>query len=130
MQTHRPNPAFVSARNIGARDYSSGARSDARHTVRYGLEVDVLYTWTERGAECKSRGRTRDMSPKGAYVIAPVCPPHGATITMSFFMPMMQGESQPPQVQAESHVLRVHRNGTGGPAGFSVEHVRTMLCAS
>jgi len=111
------------------RDYSSGTRSDARHAVRYTLEIEVLFTWTECGVERKSRGRTRDMSPKGAFVIAPVCPPHGSTLTMSFFMPTMQSESQPAQVQAESRVLRVDRSDTGKPAGFSVTHVRTMLCA-
>ena len=109
--------------------YSSGTRMDARRTVRYALEIDVRYAWTERGVERESRGRTRDMSPKGAFVVGPVCPPHGSKLTMSFFMPTMRGDSQSPQVQAESQVSRVDSSESGKPTGFSVTHVRTILCA-
>lgn len=67
-------------------------------------------------------------SPKGAFVVAPVCPPVGARLTMSFFMPTMRGESQSAQVQADSRVLRIDSQHAGQTGGFSVSHVRTMLC--
>lgn len=127
MIANRIRLHWQSPETFAAHHYSSAARSDARRTVRYSLEIEVLYVWTERGVERKSRGRTRDMSPKGAFVVAPVCPPIGAKLTMSFFMPTMRGESQSAQVQADSRVLRVDAREKAG--GFSVSHVRTMLCA-
>lgn len=108
---------------------SSGARGDARRAVRYSLEVDVLYTWTEQGVERQSRGRTRDMSPKGAFVVGPVCPPSGSRVTMSFLMPTIRKDTRAHQVQAESRVLRVDSGGFGRSTGFSVALVRVMLCA-
>ena len=130
MEPNRSRSNWGSREAFAAYHHSSGARIESRRAVRYALEVDVHYTWTERGVKHEARGRTRDMSPKGAFVVAPLCPPQGSLITMSFLMPAIGCESQSVQVQAESKVVRVDLGQRAGrPPGFSVAHVRTMLCA-
>jgi hypothetical protein len=89
-----------------------------------------VFSWFHDGVSQQSRGRTRDISPKGAYVIADRCPPAGAFVAMSYSLPSLTGESQPVQVQARSRVLRVDSGAGGRCAGFSVENERTTLCAT
>ena len=103
---------------------------DLRRALRYTLETQVVFSWSEAGGVPReSRGCTRDISPKGAYIIAACCPPVGALLTMSFHLPTLAGQSQDVQVQARSRVLRIDSIGQGRCAGFSVENVRTTLCA-
>jgi len=128
MLPNRTLSAPESPEQVATRGYKSALRNDVRKAVRYSLEIDVLYTWIERGVERNSRGRTRDMSPTGAFVVGPVCPPPGATLTMSFLMPAVREDSQALRVQADSRVLRVDSQRTGQAQGFSVTHTRTILC--
>jgi hypothetical protein len=101
-----------------------------RRAVRYTLETQVVFSWSEIGGlPRESRGCTRDISPKGAYVIAACCPPLGTTLAMSFDLPALMGESQAVHVQVHSRVTRIDPEGAGRCAGFSVENVRTTLCA-
>jgi hypothetical protein len=102
---------------------------DARRAVRYTLETQVIFSWSDTdGSSRESRGRTRDISPKGAYIIAASCPPLGASLAMSFYLPTLTGGSQTIQVRAQSRVLRIDSSGAGQCAGFSVENVRATLC--
>jgi hypothetical protein len=102
---------------------------DARRAVRYTLETQVIFSWSDTdGSSRESRGRTRDISPKGAYIIAASCPPLGASLAMSFSLPTLTGGSQTIQVRAQSRVLRIDSSATGKCSGFSVENVRATLC--
>jgi len=102
---------------------------DARRAVRYTLETQVVFSWSDiDGFSRESHGCTRDVSPKGAYIIAARCPPLGASLAMSFYLPTLTGESQTIQVRAQSRVLRIDSGGAGQCAGFSVENVRATLC--
>lgn len=103
---------------------------DPRRAVRYSLETQVIFSWSDVGDLVRqSRGYTRDISPKGAYVVADCCPPSGTSLTMSFYLPTLMGELQPVQVQVQCRVSRIDSAGPGRRAGFSVENVRTRLCA-
>jgi hypothetical protein len=103
---------------------------DPRRALRYTLETQVAFSWSDvSGLPRESRGCTRDISPKGAYIIAASCPPLGALLTMSFYLPTLTGESRGVQVQAQSRVLRIDLGGAGRSAGFSVEHLPSTLCA-
>jgi hypothetical protein len=100
-----------------------------RRAVRYTLDTQVVYSWSDVGGlPRESRGCTRDISPKGSYVIAACCPPLGTTLAMSFDLPALMGESQAVHVQVHSRVTRIDPGGAGRCAGFSVENVRTTLC--
>jgi PilZ domain len=90
-----------------------------------------VFSWSDKnGVPRESRGCTRDISPKGAYVIAAHCPPLGASVAMTFYLPSLTGESQTVHVQARSRVLRVDSSGPGRVMGFSVENERTTLCST
>ncbi len=112
------------------RQRAPGPMRDPRQAVRYTLETQVVFEWSDnRGLLRQSRGRTRDISPKGAYIIAACSPPLGITLAMSFYLPTLMGEPRPVQVQAQCRVMRIDRSGAGQCAGFSVENIRTTLCA-
>lgn len=108
-----------------------GPMRDARRAVRYALRTEVVFSWSDDGKpprEC--RGFTRDISPRGAYVVAASCPPPGASVAMSFFLPTFREHSEAIQVHAQSRVLRIDLRGAERCAGFSVENERTRLCKS
>lgn len=112
------------------RPRAHGPIRDPRRAVRYTLETQVVFSWSDIGGfPRESRGRTRDISPKGAYIIAACCPPLGALLVMSFYLPTLAGEPKGVQVQAQSRVLRIDSGSAGRSAGFSVENVPSTLCA-
>jgi hypothetical protein len=129
-----PHQSLSSAESRAA--YSKRYRApslteDPRRAVRYALRTAVVFSWSDKGGPSrKSRGCTRDISPKGAYVIAVSSPPVGASLTMSFYLPTLKGESQAIQVQAQSRVLRIDSGVEGRCIGFSVVNERTKLCKS
>ncbi len=132
-QLTMPNqtPWNIELRNTHTeRQRAPGPMRDPRRAVRYTLETQVVFSWSDAGGlPRESRGCTRDISPKGAYIIAASCPPLGAMLAMSFYLPTLTGESTGVQVQAQSRVLRIDSSSAGRSAGFSVENVRTTLCA-
>jgi hypothetical protein len=109
---------------------ASGATTRPRSALRYALEAQVVFSWSGNdGLPRESRGHTRDISPKGAYVITTQCPPLGASVAMTFYLPSLTEKSQAVYVQAQARVLRVDSGRAGSAAGFSVENDRTTLCA-
>jgi len=115
----------------GGRNDSAGTTRDLRAVVRYALEARVVFTWTDdQGMQQKGLGWTRDISPKGVYVLALDCPPCRAQVTMSIYLPVPAQPSRVLSLEAEGPVLRVDPARDGGCCGFSVGHERVKLCAS
>jgi hypothetical protein len=128
---HQSLTSAESKAAYGARYCTPSLIKDPRKAVRYALRTEVVFSWSDKGGpRRKSRGVTRDISPKGAYVIAVSGPPLGAPLTMSFYLPTLRGESQGVQVQAQSRVLRVDSGAAGRCIGFAVVNERTKLCKS
>jgi hypothetical protein len=103
---------------------------DVRKAVRYSLEARVLFTWTDRaGVSRQGRGDTRNISPKGAYIVTPSCPPRGVLISLTIYLPMLEGETRIMSMETEGRVLRVEPPSISGDAGgFSMQHNRVALC--
>jgi hypothetical protein len=119
--THQSLSSSQSQTAQGNSRHTPVATKHIRRAVRYALETEVVFGWSDNdGLSRESRGFTRDISPRGAYVIATHCPPLGASVAMSFYLPILTGGSQTVQVQAQSRVLRVDSRGAGGCSGFSV----------
>ena len=57
----------------------------------------------------QGRGETRDISPKGAYVLTSRCPPRGAIVAVIIYLPMLEGEDRILSIEAEG---RVYTSGT------------------
>ncbi len=109
----------------------TGSAKDLRAAVRYALEARVAFSWTdEQGVSQKGLGWTRDISPKGVYVVASGCPPRSAAVALSVQLPVSDPQTRALSLETQGRVLRVDLRREGGWSGFSVEHERVSLCAS
>jgi len=105
------------------------AAQDVRRAIRYALHAKVIFAWLdERGHRHAASGCTRDISIKGAYVVATECPPRGTFLSMSVYLPA-QPDERSIRVKAEGQVMRVDPAGqTDSQSGFSVHNKRVLLC--
>jgi hypothetical protein len=90
------------------------------------LEALTVFWWLDSGVAKRSEGRTRDISEKGAFVLASTCPPQGIQIGFKVFLPALSGFELWTKVEADGHVLRVERaQGHEESEGFAVliEHM-------
>jgi hypothetical protein len=78
-----------------------------------------------------AKGRSRDISERGAFVFASNCPPLGVKIGLRISLPEYPGIAQGLRVDIEGRVLRVDRAG-GEPeaCGFAVSSDEAMLMES
>jgi len=89
----------------------------------------VVVRWTDReGNLQQARGCTRDISPKGTYVIASSSPPRGAAVDLDIFLPTLTPESQALRMETGGRVLRVDPSAEKSCLGFSIQIERMVLC--
>jgi len=97
-----------------------------RKAIRFPLEALTVFWWLDSGVVKRSEGRTRDISEKGAFVLAGTCPPQGIQIGFKVFLPALSGFERRTRVEADGHVLRVERaHGHEEYEGFAIliEHM-------
>lgn len=106
------------------------AAQDARRAVRYSLRANAVFDWLdERGIKRRARGYTRDISVRGAYLIATQCPPRGISVSISVYLPAQPDERSFIRVKAQGRVLRVDPAGRiGAEAGFAIHNDRVLIC--
>ena len=105
-------------------------RDNRRSAVRYRLSAKVVISWSENdGALHELTGRTRDISPGGAYVFSRLFPPLHQPVRMSIHLPMSEGESCVPCVNVHGYVLRIDKTPAAAESGFSVRNEKVTLCA-
>ena len=109
---------------------STSGPKDARKIVRYTLRAKAIFTWKDRAeVQSEGRGETRDISPKGAYIVSGRCPPRGAAVAITIYLPMLEGESRILSIEAEGRVTRVEPSSISGDfGGFSLLYNRVALC--
>jgi hypothetical protein len=118
--------------------YSAGHnRSERRVSLRYALHARVVFAWDDpQGEKHESRGHTRDLGQKGAFVFAKECPERDTAISLSIFLPVTGSEKRVLRLEVKGKVLRSGVPGAGanvnGPAslGFAVSHQRVNLFSS
>jgi len=130
-----PQPANHSSLNEDlqiTRDSCRSARTsvkELRATVRYPLCARVVFSWRdESGHPREGRGCTRDISPKGAYVLASTGPPRGTSVAMNIYLPTVATGARNVRVEATDQVLRTDPSGAGSCVGFSIRNERIVLC--
>lgn len=98
-------------------------------TLRYPLHASVIFLWEDgTGRRQESRGHTRDLGQKGAFIVAPTCPPNGAHVSLSIFLPAKVGDKRVLRIEAQGCVLRAeHAGRNAAGAGFAVSHQRVDL---
>jgi hypothetical protein len=102
---------------------------ELRATVRYSLCARVVFRWRdESGQPREGRGCTRDISPRGAYVLASAGPPRGASVAMNIYLPTVATGARNVCVETTGQVLRTDPSGAGSCVGFSIRNERMVLC--
>ena len=103
--------------------------TDRRSGLRYALHARVVFGWRDAGGQQReSRGHTRDVAQKGTFIVALECPPKGAAVKLSIFLPVTAGEKKMVRMDADGSVMRAERP-VGQPYlnGFAVSHARMNL---
>jgi hypothetical protein len=107
--------------------------SNMRATLRYALHTEVAFSWTgDDGSPKDGRGQTRDVSQKGAYVLASSYPPRGSAVKMSISLPPAIDTGRILRMEAQGRVVRVdmRREPHGSVRfGFAVSNEQVILCA-
>ena len=99
-----------------------------RKAIRFPLEALTVFWWLDSGVVKRSEGRTRDISEKGAFVLASTCPPQGIQIGFKVFLPELSGVECRTRVEADGHVLRVERaQGHEECEGFAILMKRILM---
>jgi|SRR5271156_1426087 len=110
--------------------------SERRVSLRYALHARVIFAWDDaKGQRRESRGHTRDVGQKGAFVFAQECPARGTPVSLSIFLPVMGAETKVLRLEVEGRVLRCgsgsgSANGATEPNGFAVGHHQINLFSS
>jgi hypothetical protein len=123
----KPQPEAGDIVRNAPRDNYHG--KDARVTVRYPLHLPVSFHWVdEQGLPRESHGCTRDIGPKGAYVLAALCPAVAAVIRMVLHLPVPAENGRVIEVETKGRVLRVDiAHDSECCSGFSVFNERVTL---
>jgi len=107
---------------------AAGMAMERRSSLRYPLRAEAIFAWDdEMGRHCERHGHTRDVGRKGAFIFAGECPPSGAVVALSVFLPASSREGGTLRIEAQGCVVRSEADGEGevGPgagAGFAVSH--------
>ena len=103
--------------------------TERRNAIRYLVGLKVAFRWTDvHGLQKQADGRTRDVSPKGAYVLAANGPPRGAKIQIEFELSPEPRGPHALRLEAQGSVLRVEpANGRAEHSGFAVQLRRTRV---
>ena len=99
------------------------APRQARKAIRFPLEARIVFWWTDGGIEKKCEGHTRDISERGAFVLATSCPPPGTQIGFEVFLPVAPGFQPRTRVEAMGQVQRVEQDR----GGFAILTRHTLL---
>ncbi|HKW62505.1 MAG TPA: hypothetical protein VJN89_08180 [Candidatus Acidoferrum sp.] len=102
----------------------------SRSVIRFPLVARTVFWWVDSGVTKRSEGRTRDISEKGAFVLASLCPPQGIEIGFNVFLPPLYGSEQKTRVEANGRVVRVElAEGYKECEGFAIliEHIVLLV---
>ena len=107
----------------------TGGAVQPRKYMRYQLGVPVMFFWKDaRDTQHEGVGLTRDVSVRGAYIIATSPPPLKSTIKLKAFLPQGSQAVPPLRIQGRGQVVRREAARGGKPrAGFAVAGARFVL---
>lgn len=96
----------------------------ARKTLRFPLQTAVAFSWAnESGDRQQGEGRSRDLSEHGAFVFAPICPPVGASVSLTIDLEGIPDKVGPLPVEVSGEILRVEQfAGERGSSGFAIQY--------
>ena len=99
-----------------------------RADMRYPVKARVDFWWRSDDQNCAGSGTSRDVSEKGAFVLAPACPPIGADVGLTFFLPKLSKTIAAVRMEVEGKVIRVQGEcAEQKHAGFAVLTTAAIL---
>jgi len=103
---------------------------ESRRGMRFPVEARVLFKWVdETGHAREGEGCTRNISERGAFVIANKYPPRGASLELKLFLPRIPIIPTVVTVLMNATVVRSEERplGSQDESGFAVEGQLTQL---
>ncbi len=95
---------------------------ERRGCTRYRLSCQVRFSWANAQQQrFHGRGITRDISARGAFIFATVCPPAEVPVRVKIVTPPDQTDAPTIRLKGDAQVLRVEQAPGGqGQSGFAV----------
>ena len=95
---------------------------ERRECTRYRLACQVRFSWkNEEQERFHGRGITRDISARGAFILAAACPPAAATVHLKILIAPDPPDAPTARLRGDAQVLRVEQvPGGQGQSGFAV----------
>ena len=103
---------------------------ESRRGMRFPVEARVVFKWVDQtGHAREGEGRTRNISERGAFVIAKKYPPRGAAVELKLFLPRIPITPTVGTVLMNATVVRTEERPSGSQDenGFAVEGEATQL---
>jgi hypothetical protein len=102
---------------------------ESRKAIRFPLEASVAFSWKDdNGMEQRAKGRSRNISERGVFVLANSCPPVGVKIGLRIVLPGHLDIAPGLRVHVEGRVLRVEElSEEPETCGFAVLSNDVML---
>lgn len=96
--------------------------------MRYPLQLPATFSWEdELSIVRQGKGHTRNISEKGAFVDAVICPQIGSSVELHFSLPALSGSGLAMHVQHRGETVRLE--GTGQEqhsVGFAITSHKTV----
>jgi hypothetical protein len=87
---------------------------ERRRAIRYPLQLPASFTWEDEERIVRhGEGRTRNISDKGAFVDAGICPTIGSSVELHFSLPALSDKARKMHVQYTGETLRLEGKGQG-----------------
>jgi len=103
-------------------------KTTQRADMRYPVKTRVDFWWRHQDRNCAGSGTSRDVSEKGAFVLAPACPPLGTDVGLTFFLPKLSKTIAAVRMEVEGKVIRVEEEeGSEKRGGFAVLTTAAIL---
>ena len=95
---------------------------ECRGAIRYPLQLPATFSWEgEQGIVQHGEGCTRNISEKGVFVDAAICPPIGSSVELHFSLPALRNSVRIMHVQHTGKTLRLEGTEQGEhSSGFAI----------
>ena len=101
----------------------TGRPMDVRRSTRYQVDAPAFFWWQHPVKNLQqAKGKTRDISIIGVFVVAECAPSPGSHIEINVYLPAVSGTAKSVQLHGEGKVLRVEGR-EDAPTGFAAEVV-------
>jgi PilZ domain len=121
-------PITSAAAAIGIDEVNRKVYQRRRH-IRYPIRVAVSVQWAApQGRRGSLRGRTRDISEGGAFVVSRTLPPLGAFVELEIQLTARQTGTPSSRLEMQGEVLRVETpSNKPSQWGFAINATKTVM---